>query len=73
MTNWDRILACPRCHYVDRFDKIELIGGSGTDTRTYLQLSCQCSEEPVLQFVVDLTPDFDRQEASPCTQTDSQL
>jgi len=66
-------LACPRCRRTTYFDQIELVGGSGTDTKTYIQLHCQCTNEAVMQFVVDLTPDFDRQEASPCTQTDSQL
>ena len=68
-----RILQCPNCKRGDRFDLVALVGGSGTDTKTYIQLHCQCTNEAVMQFVVDLTPDFEREEASPCTQTDSQL
>jgi hypothetical protein len=56
------VLACPKCDFVDRWADIELVSGSGTDTHTYIQLHCQCSNEPVMQFVVDLTPDFERED-----------
>jgi hypothetical protein len=53
-------LKCPRCgcQTLAAF----LIGGSGIDTKTYIELVCEHCDQPgnALQFVVDLTPDFDR-------------
>jgi hypothetical protein len=55
-------LACPRCRKEGRFDRVELVNGEGTDTYVYMQIYCQCSNEPVMNFVVDLTPEFTREE-----------
>jgi len=55
-------LTCPRCHKALFVNT--LIGGSGNDTRTYLELRCATctAATPTLQFVVDLTPEFERDE-----------
>jgi hypothetical protein len=65
-----KTLRCPHCNMPHRFDQIQLVSGTGTDTKTYIKLYCRCRnivrDKAVMMFVVDLTPEFDRQEASPC-------
>jgi len=61
-----RTLHCPKCSFACRFDQVDLVSGAGTDTKTYLQLYCECSNEPVMQFVVDLTPEFDHLQEDQC-------
>ena len=64
-------LACPRCR--GKIFLARLRSGKETDTHTYIELCCRmCSAGPAylvgqtalptMQFVVDLTPEFDRSE-----------
>jgi len=56
-----KILQCPNCKKEDKFDLLAIVSGKGTDTHNYIQIHCSCSDDPVMQFVVDLTPEFNRE------------
>lgn len=61
------VLTCPRCTQ-GQFTAAIVPGACLSDCHSYLELRCMACHRPgpTLQFVVDLTPEFDHNTEATC-------